>query len=1174
MSKIDKTLAPYYDFGDDEVNKQYYELLAIPGRVAQAREFSTLQTILRAIVRSVGDAIMSNGDVVEGCQIIPSADRTSITVTSGKVYIDGIVTPLEEVTVPISGTGTEIVGVKIVESIVTESDDPTLRDPAQGFDNYNQPGCNRLKRELQVVINDSEASPLGTLSDGELTVEGYAASYDVLDQTLARRTYDESGSYIVNGLSVHTEAIDGDDDNYNIVVEAGKAYVLGYELKIPTARRITVPKSTSTEMKTSRNIVYKDGQSSYLLYGLPYVASISSVEAVIDGSVQLSRSSGNSDNLTGIENISRVTKVYYGDTVYTEEQYNLDATTTTAKIVWADTSDAPPQGVSYTVEYEAYTTFTNGVDYELSVRDGASYLEFIEGGKTPVSGVQMFIEYNKFLGRYDLVYIDQYGDIVALNGSPDDEGYEVVPDTPVNTLALAYVYNPPNGSPDADDSSLAVDVTNIGLTRFTMNDIQGIVDRVKKTEYNQAVLSLNDDARNRNTVNAKKGLFTDPLVDFSRIDMYYNVNTEGAPIDISKPTYSMAIDLDVGIAYLPVEVFTYDMTEITSNTTKRYNRLVTLNATGENVVLSQPNATKSFLVNPYSVFPQLPEVIVTPAVDSWVENTTVQVPVSITNNKLVKTNTKVLYNTVYKRTTLRGRFATYTKTTQTGSSSSSQDSVVGKTSQTSVNESVISEKSITYMRRIKLTVEGKNFPAGLDNIKCSFDGVVVPLTAASGTSAGTQAGTLKASESGYVKGTFTIPANIRTGVREVKLYSDTQIGGQQTSGYTLFQSSGISRTTQRTVTTVTTVLLQREVTTTINQTKHTFVDPVGQTFVLDRTTILKGIDVYFESKPSTNDSITLELRNVTNGTIGTTVYASKVLTASQINVSNNATSITRFNFDDPVVLEPDTEYAFVLRSVSDRYRIWVSEIGGKDVTTKETVLKNSYLTGVMMSSSNNSSWTVHQTTDIKFRLVEDVYASSGSIIFAPIDLDNCTRLDLVAESAELNGTSIKWEYSIDGGRTYTSISPGSLKELGAVATSVILKADFERTSTENITPLLAFDSLLLVGSYYENEGNYISLNTTGVDSYKNITLIMDTYTADGGQISPSVGYSNGSTETILALTHDNSQDRDLGNGWFERVYTGTVPSNRTATGFRLFIKATTDSSIYTPMFGGVKLILD
>ena len=35
-----------------------------------------------------------------------------------------------------------------------------------------------------------------------------------------------------------------DNQNYNVVVEPGKAYILGYELKIPTARRITVPKAT------------------------------------------------------------------------------------------------------------------------------------------------------------------------------------------------------------------------------------------------------------------------------------------------------------------------------------------------------------------------------------------------------------------------------------------------------------------------------------------------------------------------------------------------------------------------------------------------------------------------------------------------------------------------------------------------------------------------------------------------------------------------------------------------------------------------------------------------------------------------------------------------------------------------------------------------------------------
>lgn len=1180
MSRIDKTQAPYYDYGSEELSKQYYQLLAIPGRVAQAREISTLQTILQGIIKSLGDAILSNGDIIEGCQVITSPDRKSVTVTEGKIYMDGIVTPVEETVVNINGVGNEIIGVRIVESIITDIEDPKLKDPAQGFDNYSQAGCNRIKRELKVVVDDPEASSIALLYDGSLAVESYAPNYDSLNQTLARRTYDESGSYIVDGLSVHVES--RDDTNYNVVVEAGKAYVLGYELKIPTARRVKVPKSISTAPVSVSNYVYKTGTDTYQLDTNPYVQSITNIK----GRVQTTESqvlSTNTDSVL-LENIDVVSivSITQGSVTYTIGSTPSDGDCylmrdgTRYYVKWNGTSKSPTPGQSYTVVYTYNKDFVQETDYSLSIpEDGSgSYLVFTADGSKPLHDTNFSVTYYQYLARRDLVYMDQYGNISVIQGAPDEDGFEVSPITPVNTLAIAQIYNPPNGTPNSSISSLNIKVENIGLTRFTMNDIQNLLDRVKKTEYNQSVLSLNDDARNRSTINSKKGILTDPLIDFSRIDMYYNKDSEGNRLDPNKSVYNMAIDLDAGVAYLPLKVYSYLPEEHTSNTTGKYNRLVTLKPNGENVVLSQPNATKSFQVNPYTVFPQLPEVVITPAVDSWVEDTVVHVPVSITNSAIIETNSSILYDTVHKRVVRGGRFDNYSETVQTGSSSTYTDTTVGSSQNTTVTESVISENAITYMRKTEITVEGKNYPPNLDNIKCTFDGIEVPLTAVSPTEAGTLTGTLKANSEGYVKGTFIVPDNIRTGIREVSLFSDTDIDGYTSTGYTLYQSSGTSRTLQRTLTTVTTVLLQREVTTTINQTTTTYIDPVGQTFVLDRVSVLKGVDVYFEAKPDndSNHPVILEIRNVVNGTIGSTVYAHKSLNPSDIVVSSDSSIATRFNFDDPIVLEKDTQYAFSIRSISDKYRVWVAEIGGIDVSTKEVLLKNSYLTGVMMSSSNNSSWTTHQTMDIKFKLIEDLYDSTGSITFAPITVDNITRIDLIADSVVLNGTSIKWYYSINGGATFYSITPGSLRELRDIATTITLRVDLSRSTNENLTPLLAYDSLLLVGSSYEKEGEYIGVNVNGLDPYENVLVIMNAYVPAGTSITPYMSYDNGNN--LIQMNLDQGQTRTLSNGWRELVYEVDVPEDVDATQCRIFIKGTSNSSMYTPKFSALKIIMN
>lgn len=1158
MGIVDTRVAPYYDTTTEEVAKNYHRLLAIPGRVAQAREITVLQGLLQASLKSIGDAVMSNGDIIEGCQVITATDKKSVTVTAGKIYMEGTVISVPESTVSIKGEGNETIGVKINETIITDSVDSSLKDPAQGYDNYGQSGCNRVKRELIIVANDPDASVITQLIDGDIAVETYAPNYDTMMQTLARRTYDESGSYIVEGLKSHVEYKDA--NNFNVVVEAGKAYILGYELKIPTARRITLPRSVTTSVVNASNYVFKTGTLKYQLDSDPYVASINYLRGRIEITEQQTLTTNtdavplNNNDVVSIESVVKGSTNYVVGTGPDNGDCYLMRDGTRFYVKW-NGGTAPSAGESYTVKYQYNTNFTEDTDYTLEVTSAGSYVVFASSGMKPINNTNFTVNYQQYLARKDLVYIDQYGTISVIQGSPDEYGYEGSPATPVNTLALARISSPPNGFVNSNTKSLNITVENIGLTRFTMQDIQNLLTRIKRTEYNQAILTLNDDARTRTTTNSKKGILTDPLVDFSRIDLYYNI-LDGEPIDISKPVYSMALDLDVGYGYLPLNIYTYDLNTPTGTFTK-YNRLVGLPTTGERTILSQPNATKSFQINPYSVFPQMPDITISPAVDNWVEDTIVQVPVSLTNSTIVETTTNILYNTVR---------STWQESSTTITSSTYKDVQIGTTTSKSVTESLISEEAITYIRRREINVTGKNYPPNIDNILCTFDGVPVNLTPTGSTTAGTTVGSIKADGNGDFTAKFTIPANIRTGSREVKLYSTTVVDGYQNTSYTIYQASGISRTYQQTLTTITTVLLQRQVTQTANQV--IYIDPVGQSFVLDNMSVIKAIDLYFESKPDTNEDIVVELRGVSNGTINSTIYASKALPRSSVNISSDASVATRFTFDDPVIFDKDTEYAFVVRSMSDKYRIWVSEIGGKDVKSGETILKNSYLTGVMFSSSNNSTWTAHQTMDIKFKLIEDVYATSGVITFAPITTDNITRIDLTADSAVLNNTSVKWMYSIDGGNTYYSVTPGVLRELGEIVTNVIFKVELSKSTSENISPLIALDTLYLIGSSYKTEGWYIGVNVSGVDTYTTADVILNRYTPAGTNIQVYISTDEG--DTMQEMTIDDTQTKQLNNGWQEVVYQKTGLS---ATKGKIFIKATSSSTTVTPKFSSMKFLM-
>lgn len=1157
MSKFNKNQAPYYD--DYDSSKQYTHLLALPGRVAQAREITQLQSVIKDIVKGVGDSIFRDGNVIEGCQVTINSSKTLATVSEGKVYLNGMVLPVAADSVPINGRGTEIIGFQLVESLVTENTDNTLRDPAQGYDNYNQAGCHRIKSEVKIVKDVSDSAILVTLVDGSISVEKYAPSYDTLTQTLARRTYDESGSYIVEGLNVRVEADTEDSNRFNVVVESGKAYVLGYELKIPAPRRISLPRAHTTDNVADYGLSYSSDRSNYVLLDAPYVSSITKVTGYRNHTESLSAPSTN-DAKTQLAKSTVFTEDHYSIQGYTANvDYELIREGNVCYIVWKGTDNYPK--TSYSLTYRYTHEFDNTVDYELyhNPSTDAHEIHWISG-ITPIERTTFYVTYEQYLARKDTVYIDQYGEISVVQGEPAQYGFEIVPETPINTLALATVMSPPAGD-TSTNMNLKIHVANIGLTRFTMSDIQSLLRRIRTIEYDQAVLSLNDEARQYETTNDKRGIFTDPILDLSKIDYTYNLDNNGNPVVVELPVYDAAIDLISNTCYLPVNTKTYDASyDATKSTSIKHQRTATIATTGENVVLSQMNATKHFLVNPYSQFPQLPEISITPAVDTWIEDSIIEIPVSQSASEIVSTSTRH----VEVNDTRGSRRASTT-------SESSYTSQTGTRVDTFSNESVIEESAVKYIRSRNIEVSGSHFPPNLDNITCYFDGVKCDLTSGDAYK-GSVPGTIKADNSGKFEAKFMIPERILTGIREVRLESSSTVPGYEsyeTSAFALYQASGTSRTIQRTVTTLTTVLLNRV--TTITTTNY--IDPVGQTFVLDKMTLVRGIDLYFQAKPDDDTPITCDIREVVNGNITSTIYGHKTLLASEVNISEDSNLATRFTFEDPVLLEENKEYAVVVRSTSPSYRIWVAELGGIDVASGDTVVSNPYLIGVMMSSSNNSSWTMHQTTDIKFRLIENTYATSSEVYFDQLTSESTfSRVYLLADAIIPEGTSVSWYYSVDNGITYQSIAPYNISLLKQMYSSVLLKAVLTRNPQSTLSPIIAIDSVGAILSSYDTEGYYISKNIPGLDEYTHVDIILDTYILANTRMKVFVSASKDEqNRDILVEAPLDSSEKPLNYGWREKTYRVTLPEP--ATTCRIYVKMESDYEYLSPSFRRLRAIM-
>ena len=176
------------------------------------------------------------------------------------------------------------VGFTIKEEVVTPEEDASLYDNAIGSSNYTAPGAHRLRISLELkefaldAITDKNFIQLLTVNRGVVQRKVSVADYSILEQTLARRTFDESGDYVVKDFSIDIREYSQQDGNrglyaadefglYNglTATEAGrkmiasigpgKAYIRGYEIVNKETKYLEINKAR--ESLSSDNVTLK-----------------------------------------------------------------------------------------------------------------------------------------------------------------------------------------------------------------------------------------------------------------------------------------------------------------------------------------------------------------------------------------------------------------------------------------------------------------------------------------------------------------------------------------------------------------------------------------------------------------------------------------------------------------------------------------------------------------------------------------------------------------------------------------------------------------------------------------------------------------------------------------------------------------------------------------------------
>jgi hypothetical protein len=296
--------------------------------------------------------------------------------------------------------------------------------------------------------------------------------------------------------------------------------------------------------------------------------------------------------------------------------------------------------------------------------------------------------------------------------------------------------------------------------------------------------------------------------------------------------------------------------------------------------------------------------------------------------------------------------------------------------------------------------------------------------------------------------------------------------------------------------------------------------------------MISSVDVYFKSK-STSVGATLELREVVNGypSSATLPFGRKHLRPSQIKISDKGTEATTFEFKNPVKLNVNKEYCFVVipDANSPDFLIYTSKVGNSDLATGESVT-NDWGDGVLFTSTNDSAWKSYQDEDIKFTLKRYQHqANAGSVDLSPNDVEFLTVADTTSNfrNDELAYVKKNTSYAcgvtdrtvtITGGSVfavgdYILIEDGNNKFLSEIvaandsASSLTLRTPYDSDTTTSAT---AFMTVAGKVSYFNSrKGDRVFLRMSSAKA--------GNFFASGEVLN---GYRTGATTTISTVDNE------------------------------------------------------
>jgi hypothetical protein len=1035
------SLQGYYNRFSSSDN--YDELLFRASKGLQSAELNESQSILSDRITKIANSLFQDGAIISGSSAQLDAQSGVAVLQEGNLYVLGAVRSIAEATFTIPTTGSLQIGVRLTTTTVTELEDATLRDPATGTRNYQEPGAGRTKREIA----------WGWSGDGG-TGDFYGV-YDVLNGTLvsieappvldaaksliAAYDRDANGSYIVSGLRVTALGKDTTQSNYVFTAAEGVSNVYGNKINKPTSTSIAYPIDPDLETINNEPKV-STGETAHTLNVNRYpLSSINDVVITEEKTVTLTHGSfsGALDQLPDTSVLSIQSVSQSGTTYSAGTDYNLTAD----QVDWTPSGAEVAPGSTYDVTYRflTSTTATN-----INPDEG----EFDVTGA--VASTLVRVDYSWKMPRIDAITVDVNGYLHRVRGVSTAFN-PIAPQVPYNELQIAEYYQNWNSVKDPVVDNNGIRVISVREQRQMKNAIAELYGVIAEERLQRDISSREP--------TAKYGVFADPLLDGDLRDA-----------GVAQDAVIVNQELQLAVTGAPVRA--------------AQNNTGHLSLPYQDVeLITQELFTGFMAVNPYGNFDAIPaDVELDPAIDLWVvteENTT---------------------------------FSTRSFTIGSGwASASSTSTVVQLASEV--------ESNISNLRQTAVDFSIVGFDAGEALVSVDFDGQNL------GNNGEVADGT------GNLTGTFTVPADIPSGSKNVEF-----LGNQGNFGSAIFTGQG--------------TLVNREWNSITTTTTWRWTprppgrDPLAQSFVLPEGRHITALDLQFAVKGSDSNDVSVDIVVGDNGFPGREVLTRTRIPAADIALSG----YTRATFDWPVYLEADREYFIVILTDDASHAVRIAELGKYDAVANQFVTAQPYTVGVLLSSSNNSSWTVHNDMDLCFKLIgAEFTATTSTVNLGSITVSNMTDL-LVTAPVDIPATSsrVTFKYTRSTGETFLLAPDQAISLEAAVSDTMQVQAILEGSSTESPT---LHPGVLSIPATLDTAGTYVGRQFDVAAGGSTIRVIFEAQLNGGAGVVPQ--YDNGGFQT-MAL----GSATQVGDGWVEYVFEDTGIVALSATKVKLNLTGT------------------